>query len=205
MPRSPAELIAHELDSWDDSGIKAETIDTIRRDGGIQEVINLLLIAFHERGVNRKVATIETLARIPEARDDPKVIKLLIQAVPDGEFRNHSPSGFYADADDQRSPGQLAAELLGEWNVREAIPALVEQLSRRPIEQPTIACIRALARMKAEEALPELEALTHSDAKVWYGVYSVGSYDVRSVAERAISQIRSAQPETARRNEIAAL
>ncbi|WP_298850047.1 HEAT repeat domain-containing protein [uncultured Ruegeria sp.] len=93
------------------------------------------------------------------AKSEFDVIRLrAIQALAAIGAKN-SPALVEALLDDDEDVRQDAAQALGDLSVREAVPQLLENLINDPCGEVKLACVTALAELKAKDAAPYLRAL----------------------------------------------
>jgi|GEM_PF-5269509 len=152
---------------------QSELESMARQDGSIPRLVSELIGLLSANSANVRVGAVEALGSIKEA-NAPEAIDALVKLLPDEEQRDYSYGGLNADEDDMRTPGQCAAQVLGQWQATAAIPAMIAILTKPQVwPWNLIACMRSLGQMKAKQAVPALTALTRrNDTAVW-GVYSI--------------------------------
>lgn len=190
MTSERATRLASAFDWGGDPQAAVQIVEDARRRSEIGRLIMELLELVTTGDTNAKVGGIEALGIIDEAKGDAATLELLIGELSDATFRDYSYGGYYSDEDDMRSPGQVAARVLGRWKIREAIPALISQLSSDLIGHNGVCCIDALIEMKANSGIPVLERLRTSNEVVRWGVYSKDrEVNVGELANEAICKI----------------
>ncbi len=167
-------------------------INRNRKGGALQTLIDELLKLVKSGDTNEQVGATEALGIIPEART-PEVTTTLIQNLPDCAARNYEYGGHYDDEDDMRTPGQVAAEILGNWRIREAVPALCQIISNQLIwPWNRIAAIEALGKIGDPAAIERLKPLLTSTETRRWGVYS--EYRTVAIAKLAAEAIAKLTP-----------
>jgi len=167
-------------------------IKQAREVGELPQLIDSLVDLAMDSSPNYRVGAIEALGIIDEAQQTPKVIDTLTRILPDGQQREYSLGlCIYADEDDMRTPGQVAAKVLGKWHVKGAISPLIDIASdRQNWIWNRVAAIEALGEIGNLRALPSLQLIRSSREQAVWGVYNIERrLVIGDLAEIAIKKI----------------
>jgi HEAT repeat protein len=161
----------------------AETTRTV-----ITELISLL----GDSSANTRVGAAEVLGLLA-APGDVAVEEALTARLTDTEQRDYSPSGFYADEDDMRTPGQMAAEALAKLRSVLAVePLCAIALDRKCWPWNRIAAVRALTVIGDQRAVEVLRQLLDDKEVHRWGVYGTqAEVSIADLAHRGLEKLAS--------------
>lgn len=167
---------------------RAQTeINRLRQHQRLTAAISDIIQWSADHNVNTRAAAAQALGLITEAQDNPKVITALIDLIPDQQARNLL-DGEDKTNPDLRTPGQVAAKILGQWEIKEAVPALIKIVANRQMSacSRTVA-IQALGKIKDARAIEALNNI--SQAAEVASVDQAEPIELWDIAQTALQKI----------------
>ena len=169
-----------------------EKIAHYRLTNRLPELISNLVKLLPNFQTNVRVSAAQALGLIPEAKNNHQVIKELINLLPDQQIRGRSfNQGFDRNPEDLRAPGQVAAKVLGQWQIKDASPALIKIIADPSLwVWNRIAAIQALGEIKDEQAIPALQAIADSaEITTWQLAGEKQTAELSHITQSALQKI----------------